>query len=509
LRSVTTLEAVLAELEKRDIKLWVEGERLRYTAPQGALTPLLRTQLQTHKVALMALLRKGQTADDATPAVRTFPPSFTQRRFWTLQQLNPTDPFYNVPFGFRLCGPLDAAILRQSFNAIVRRHEVLRTTLHELNGELMQVVAATGEMPLSITDLQDCPPAAPADTVNRVLQTEMQRPFDLAREPGLRVRLLQVDSQEYFLLLCFHNTLYDQNSLMVLLQELSLHYTALSTGASTLLPPPTQYVEYVRWQESLLAAGMEERLHYWREWLTHGEPPALTWTPHRPPPATPTFHTHVPWQRYAPELTQQLKALSQRHGVTLYMTLLTAYAMILQRYTGCADLTIGTTYSNRPHWQFASLIGATIDVPALRIDMTDNPDLATLLARVRAVVTAALTYQDVPWERIAPSLQLASTPLFRVVFTFFAETPHGQLQLPGITVTFLEELINELSRPALYLVLWENQTVAGDALTGYWMHKQDVFSAETAEQMNEEFRVLLTALVNHPTQTVRELLATY
>jgi non-ribosomal peptide synthetase component F len=254
---------------------------------------------------------------------------------------------------------------------------------------------------------------------------------------------------------------------------------------------------------------MEERLHYWREWLTHGEPPALTWTPHRPPPATPTFHTHVPWQRYAPELTQQLKALSQRHGVTLYMTLITAYAMILQRYTGCADLTIGTTYSNRPHWQFASLIGATIDVPALRIDMTDNPDLATLLARVRAVVTAALTYQDVPWERIAPSLQLASTPLFRVVFTFFAETPHGQLQLPGITVTFLEELINELSRPALYLVLWENQTVAGDALTGYWMHKQDVFSAETAEQMNEEFRALLTALVNHPTQTVRELLATY
>ena len=191
------------------------------------------------------------------------------------------------------------------------------------------------------------------------------------------------------------------------------------------------------------------------------------------------------------------------------MTLLTAYAMILQRYTGCADLTIGTTYSNRPHWQFASLIGATIDVPALRIDMTDNPDLATLLARVRAMVTAALTYQDVPWERIAPSLQLASTPLFRVVFTFFAETPHGQLQLPGITVTFLEELINELSRPALYLVLWENQTVAGDALTGYWMHKQDVFSAETAEQMNEEFRALLTALVNHPTQTVRELLATY
>lgn len=500
---------MLAALEKRDIKLWVEGERLRYTAPQGALTPLLRTQLQAHKVALMTLLRKGQSADDATSAVRMFPPSFTQRRFWTLQQLNPTDAFYNVPFGFRLCGPLDVTILRQSFNAIVRRHEVLRTTLQELNGKLMQVVAPTGEINLRITDLHDCPPAAQADTINRLLQAEMQRPFDLASEAGLRALLLQVDSQESFLLLCFHNTLYDQNSLMVLLKELSLHYTALSTGASTSLPPPTQYVEYVRWQESLLETSMEERLHYWREWFARGEPPALAWTPHRPPPETPTFHTHVPWQRYSPELTQQLKALGQRHGATLYMMLLTAYAMILRRYTGCADLTIGTTYSNRPHWQFASLIGATIDVPALRIDMTDNPDLATLLARVRAVITTALTYQDVPWERIAPSLQLASTPLFRVVFTFFAETPHGQLQLPGITVTFLEALINELSRPALYLVLWENQTVAGDALTGYWLHKQDVFAAETAEQMNEDFRALLTALVNHPTQTVGELLAIF
>jgi non-ribosomal peptide synthetase component F len=155
------------------------------------------------------------------------------------------------------------------------------------------------------------------------------------------------------------------------------------------------------------------------------------------------------------------------------------------------------------------LIGATIDVPALRIDMTGNPSVEKLLGRVRSTVAAALTHQDVPFERITPQLQRprpSAGPLFRVVFSFFPETPHGQLQLPGVTVTFLEEIINELSRPDLYLVIWENQTVAGGALAGYWMHKKDIFEAETAASMNDQLIAVLAAMVRDPAQTVDEAL---
>jgi hypothetical protein len=456
------------------------------------LTPVLRSHLQERKAELIDWLQRAQSQGEEE---RLYPPSFAQRRFWTLQQLNPEDSFYNVPFAFRLRGRLDAAALRESFNTIVRRHEVLRTTLQQRDGELMQVVAPRGEVNLRAA-------AAHESELDEVLSAEYQRPFDLAKESGLRVVLVRLAAEDHVLLLCLHNTLYDQTSLMVLLEELSLHYAAILNGASVGLEPPTQYRDYVRWQDAQLRDRLEQRVTYWRDWFSHGEPQPPRWTPSLDQPAHPGFHTWVPWQRHSPELTAQLHALSRRKGVTLFNTLLAAYAVLLRRYTGASDITIGTTYSDRQHWQFASLIGATIDVPALRVDMTDNPDFLTLVTRARAVVSGAVEYQDVPFERIAPSLnRKASGPLFRVVFSFFPEMPHGRLQLPGVSVEYLEELINELSRPDLYLVLWENR----DALTGYFLHKRDVFTEDTSQRMSAEFQELLQAIVSDPTRRVDEL----
>jgi non-ribosomal peptide synthetase component F len=295
---------------------------------------------------------------------------------------------------------------------------------------------------------------------------------------------------------------------MILLKELSEHYAALLKGQSVALPPPPQYAEYVRWQESLIASGAEERLKYWREWFSRGEPPSWQWALSKSTPATPGFGTHVVWQRYSPELTSQLKSLARSSGGTIFLTLLTVYALVLTRYTVCDDLTLGTTYSNRHQSRFASLIGTTIDVPALRVDMTDNPTVLTLLARTRMVVAEALTWQDVPFENVAPRLERkASGPLFRMVFSFFGEVPHGKLRLPGVDVEFLEEMINGVSRPDLYLVFWENQSSSGETLTGYWMHKRAVFELETAEKMNREFQTLIAAIIQDPTQRVRTLLS--
>ncbi len=471
--------ALLASVERQGIQLRVEDGRLRFTAPAGAVTPEIREHLRSHKAELMSLL-------EPIGAPRLYPASFVQRRFWTLQQLNPKEGFYNIPFVFGLRGQVDSGVLRLSFDAVVRRHESLRTTLEERDGKLMQVIAPSGtikfteETQLGVDE-------------NAVLEREMKRAFDLSRDAGLRVFLLRVNEAESLLQLCLHNTLFDQSSVLVLLKEVSQHYSALIAKQEARLPAAPQYVDYVRSQERLSESGVEERLEYWRKWFGRGDPPKWNWHPSKQAPANPGFHSHVTWLRFPPELGREIQAFSQCHGITPYISLMAAYAVLLKRYTDCADLTIGTTYSNRHDWQFANLIGATIDVPALRFDLTGDLAWPELLAQVRDVIAAALTHQDIPRDRVMPGS--TAGPLFRVVFSYFAETPHGQLQLPGVEVTFLEETINQLSRPDLYLVVFSDESRGRGGLAGYWMHKQDAFTAETARQMSRDFEVLLSAMV--------------
>jgi hypothetical protein len=451
----------------------------------------LLAKLRENKTELLARLQSGDS--------RTFPPSFAQRRFFTLQKLNPTDAFYNVPFVFRLTVDLKGAVLRAALNESVKRHESLRTTLEERDGSLVQVIAPEGEVNLTEADLD-------GPLLHR-LRTGMDRPFDLGRQSGLRVLLLRKSPGEYYLQFVLHNTLFDQSSLLVLLQELSENYGALLSGRVAALPSPAQCTDYATWQQSLMASGNEGRVKYWREWFSRGQPPAWQWRGSKSGPASNGFRAHVTWQHYSPELTSKITSLARKTGGTVYLTLLTVYAMILSRYTGCDDVTVGTTYGNR-HARFASLIGATIDTPALRIDMTDDPAVLLLLARTRAVVGEALTWQDVPFDYIAPQLERkASGPLFRMVFSYFAEVPHDRLRLPGVEVEFREELsVNDISRPDLYLVFWMNQTSSGEALSGYWMHKSAVFEPGTAQRMNRQFQALITATVENPGQQVRTLL---
>ncbi len=469
---------LLADLSRRGIVLRVEDGRLRYTAPPDAFTPDLLALVKIHKAALIDLLQTGESF---------FPPSFAQRRFWTLQRLNPEESFYNAPTVFRLTGPLDADILRKSLNAIVRRHESLRTTLQEIDGSLMQVVAPSGE--IQMTEAAANPAAR-----DEWLRQNYQLPFDLTRKPGLRVLLLKTGEDEHFLQICMHNTLYDRTSMLVFLQELSLHYAGFVSGNPAVLPAPAQYSEYVQWQESLTNSGMEERQAYWRGWFAKGEPPQWSWKPSEPAPETPSFEARLTWQRWPVDWTRKLAEFSQSCGATPLICLIAALAATLPRYTGCSDVTIGTTYSSRHHWKFETLIGPTIDVPALRIDVTGNPDFAGLVTRVRTLVADALTFQDVPVERV---LSRQPSPLFRTVLSYFPETPDASLQLPGIQAEFQQEILNSVSRPDLYVMVWHERTPAGDALRGCWMHKRDVFSAATAERMARDFRDLLDTLLSH------------
>ena len=241
-----------------------------------------------------------------------------------------------------------------------------------------------------------------------------------------------------------------------------------------------QYTEFVSWQESSKASGADERRQYWEEWFRPG-PPAWNWKHLEKPVPPPTdFGTHLLVHRLSPELTRRIRAMCRRHGTTTYIVALAACFLTIRHFSGCDDITIGTTYADRQDWRFGSLIGATTVVLAMRVDLSDNPGTAALLTRVREVLTASLLHQNVPADRVVP---------FRVVISALPETPAGKLELPGIEATWIEDLIYPVSRPELYVIVWES-----GSLNVCWLPRKDVFDASQAEAMNRYYEDALTAM---------------
>jgi hypothetical protein len=429
-----------------------------------------------------------------------------------LQQLHPAACFFNVPYAFLLEGELDSALLRRSLDEIVRRHELLRTTLRTVDGTLRQVIAPAGLADMTVADLRDHSPESQRDEVDRFIESELARPFDLANESCLRVRLLRLSGEQHILFLCAHSVMTEDGSLAALLDELGEHYQAFGAappGTDPIALPalPMQYADYAHWQQSLLTMGLEARLSYWQQWFAKGEPPPLTPDFADLAPAEVTFRAGTIWHQFPLELTDQLKQLSRRAGVTLFVTAIAGYAALLYRYTGCTDVVVGGPAANRSHWKVKPLIGSTLNILAYRFDLSGDPDVLTLLARVRATVLAAFTHQDVPFSSVAPLLEASaqrSNPLFRTVLTFSEDTPHDKLRLPGVAVTFLEKITNHEIRPELFPVMWEDQ-LAGGALTSYWLYRQDQFSADAITQMAADYQAILTAMTDDPTQTIGAL----
>jgi len=505
----TELDKLFVELERLDIKLWSEDGRLRFDAPPNVLTPTLREQLQAHKAEILDFLNQAgiHSAKDTLSLGESyiFNPSFAQRHFGLLQKLNPTDCFYNVLTGFELNGNVDISILQQALNAIVTRHDFLRTTLQEINGELMQVVHH-GEIAITIVNLQSLSVEAQQQAINNELELEWHSPFNLETDSSLRVRLLCLAENRFVLLFCTHNVLFEGSALRALLHELGSHYADIVENRPCSLPIlPMQYADCVRWQQAALMTGMDARLSYWREWFKQGEPPFPTLAKHTAPPIS--FEGDTLWIDIPVELTQQLKMLSQQTGVTLFSTLLTAYSIVLYQYSGYTDITLGTPFVNRNHWKLEPLIGSMLILVTLRFDLSGNPTYSNLLKKVHQTVVEAFTYQDVPFAAVAPLLhnQQRITPLFRTLFTFFAETPYKQLQLPDIDVNYIDDIHSNVMRPDLYPGMWEKDTPNGTVLRGYWQYKKALFSTEQARAMLNSFQAILKNMASNPTQTLDNL----
>ncbi|HEY0739278.1 MAG TPA: condensation domain-containing protein, partial [Herpetosiphonaceae bacterium] len=339
---MTTTE-LLAHLRSLEIELWIEDDRLRFSAPKGALTPELRAELAAHKAEIMTMLRQIHVPPILpVPRAEPLPLSFAQQRLWFLHQVEPDSPAYNDFRIQRLEGPLDVAALSQSLDEVVRRHEVLRTIFTVQAEQPVQVINPAQAVALPLIDLQGLPADEREAEAMRLATLEIHHIFDLARGPLLRVLLLRLRADVHVMVLTIHHIVTDGWSFGVLFRELSALYAAFSQGLpSPLAQMPLQYGDYAVWQRGWLQdAVLESLLVYWRKHLA--DLPTLQLPADHPRPANPTNQGAIHEFALPAALHARLAALSQQEGATLFMTLLTAFQMLLVRYCNQTDIVVGT-----------------------------------------------------------------------------------------------------------------------------------------------------------------------
>ncbi|MCL5996770.1 MAG: amino acid adenylation domain-containing protein, partial [Chloroflexi bacterium] len=440
------------------------------------------------------------------PALRdgVLPLSFAQQRLWFLDQLQPGNLAYNAPLAVRLTGKLDVAALEQSLNELVRRHEVLRTTYISVDGQPCQVIVPTLLLRLPTESLEHLSQPERQGEAVRLAREEARRPFDLMRGPLLRARLLRLAEDEHIALLTMHHIVSDGWSAGVLMREIARLYEAFSTRQPSPLPDLTiQYADFAVWQRQWLQGDvLQEQLDYWKQQLSHS-PPLLELPTDHPRQAVQTSVGAHQTFTFPTSLAQALKALCQREGVTLFMTLLAAFQTLLGRYSNQDDVCVGTPIANRNRSELEDLIGFFVNTLVLRAHLSPTMSFRDLLAQVRETALGAYAHQDVPFELLVDALQpqrdMSHAPLFQVMFVL-QNAPLPELLLPGLRLSALP-MDPGVASFDLTLVLAEGT----EGLAADVEYNPDLFDATTIARMIGNYRTLLEAIVADPERCLSQL----
>ncbi|NER79863.1 MAG: amino acid adenylation domain-containing protein, partial [Leptolyngbya sp. SIO1D8] len=425
------------------------------------------------------------------------PLSFAQARLWLLEQL--ASGSYNESAAVRLVGSLNVAALEQSFSEIVRRHEVFRTTFPVVDGHPMQLVAPSLDIRLPVVNLCQLLEADQEREGQRLVEEYSQRVFDLTQDPLFRVTLLKLSEQEHLLIFNTHHIVSDRWSMGVLIKELTILYKAFSQGQSSPLPElPVQYADFAVWQRQWLqGAILENQLSYWRQKLA-GAPATLNLQKIADAPPLTSGEQESAAQSFLlpTPLSQQLKILSRKQRVTLFMTLLAAFQTLLYRYTSQDDIVVGTDVAGRHRAEVESLIGFFINLLVLRSDLSGNPSFRELLGRVREVTLGAYAHQDLPFaslvESLCPDRATTKTPLFQVLFVL-QNIPSTAAEFSGLTFTPVEV---SRRKARFDLALFVEETEQG--IFGNWRYRTDLFEPEAIARLARNFETLLCNIVQNP-----------
>ncbi len=426
--------------------------------------------------------------------------SYAQERQWFLWQLDPHSAAYHVPSTLRLRGWLDPLALQRSFATLVARHESLRTQVYQDAGRAVQVVREVGAV--DIVQAR----ATEAD-LQRLVEAEIARPFDLQQGPLLRVTLLRLAEDDHVLVLVQHHIVSDGWSMQVMVDELVQLYAAYSEGEDLQLPAlPIQYADYAQWQRDWMAAGERDRqLAYWQG-LLGGEQPVLELPIDRPRPAVQSFRGASLEISLDPALVAGLKALAQRENVTLFIVLLASFQSLLHRYSGQQDIRVGVPIANRNRVETERLVGFFVNTQVLKGDIDAQLTVTQLLQQAKRRALDAQSHQDLPFEQLVEALQpersLSHNPLFQVMFNHQSQArlaSTGQ-QLPDLTI----EGLDWGTQTAQFDLSLDTQET-GDGLGAILTYATDLFDAATPKRMARHWQNLLQAMLGDPHQRVSQL----
>ena len=431
------------------------------------------------------------------PRISPLPLTPGQQRLWFLEQLQPHSALYNVAASVQIVGPVDTAALTRAFAEIIRRHEVLRMVFPAHEGHAAPAILSSVSAALSEIEVG-------ADEVAAQVAEEASRPFDLSRGPLVRAVLLRVSAQQHVLVLTLHHIIADGLSVGLLLRELGVLHAAFAAGReSPLAELPIQAVDFAAWLPHWLTAErLESQLTYWRAQLA-GIPARLELPTDRPFPVRRSERAGTVAAQLGMELVSGLNALCRREGVTLFMTLLAAFQLLLRRYAGQDDIVVGAPAGGRAQPQTEELVGFFANTLVLRTRFQNNPTIRDLLSQVRETTLDADAHQDVPLERLVDALgaagDLQRNPLFQVMFVLHPAI--AQDTWPGAALTVTPLL------PSTSFDLHMSVMPTTEGLSCWLTYSRDLFDAGTVEKMLADWEILLRQFVADPSQRVDRVAA--
>jgi amino acid adenylation domain-containing protein len=433
------------------------------------------------------------------------PLSFGQERLFLLDQMMPGLPAYNVPTLVAVECTLDDELLRRAFEAVVERHQILRTSIRLIDGVPVQETQPLRPFQLQVTDLRSSSPPERERQAQQLLAALARRPFDLSSEILLRAALVHMAPDEDQLLIVFHHVGSDHASSALLFAELDSIYTALANGERADPPAlPVQYADFAQWQRERLASEQDELIEYWTDKLA-GAPQRLDLPTDRPRPSIQSYRGTLRELTVDQPLVRRLRELARDQSVSLFMVLLAGFKTLLHRYTGVEDLVVGVPVSGRNHEEIASLLGFFSNTLALRSDLSGDPTFAELLSRVKATTLEAQVYQELPFEKLVevlnPQRAQSHSPLFQVLLGFDVAPPEPP-SLAGHVLSQLPVPGWEWSRFDLSIVLRE---VPDGSLRATVEYASDLFDAATIGRLVGQLRTLLAAAAADPHARLSEL----